>query len=237
MATENRQQDQSATPGLSSRGAARRRWTRAGAAGALLTLGSRGALAASPSCLTPSGYWSNGLSPANSHYGHQTCTGGMRPDQWVSSASSWPSKVPAPSTAFTSVLPLPNGAQCPAPASASTSSSTKTGGGDNGNGKDKGKGNDWKAASTTTDQPAAPTSYECATLLDILQGQGFDGGQLGQYMAAAYLNAAAGSTPFLTTVVLNDMWRDIMSSGVYHPTAGVDWTRTDVVTYLQSTMA
>jgi len=209
VATENQQHDKNATPSLSGRGAARRRLTRAGA-GALLTLGSRGALASVPTCLTPSGFWSSGLNPANSHYGHETCAGGRSPGYWKQAKHQWPGGLDPAKTPFTFAFPMVGGAACPAPA---------------------------KNASGTTTAPPAPTSYECALLLDMLSHQGFDKNNLGMHMAAAFLNASAGLTPFLTVADLRQIWNEVSQpGGIYHPTAGVDWTRADVVKYLQATM-
>lgn len=217
MATENRQNDEKPAPSLSERGAARRRLTRAGA-GVLLTLGSRGALASAPSCLSPSGYWSNGLNPANSHYGsQQACQGGRSPGYWKQSLNAWPAGIDPTKFMFVSAFPMPNGGAC----AASSASASGTGG---------------TTTTSTTTTDAGPTSYECALLCDMLSHQGFDGNNFGMHMAATFLNIQAGLIDFLTVPALRDIWNDVMSTGIYHPTAGVDWTRGDVVAYLQSTM-
>lgn len=71
----------------------------------------------------------------------------------------------------------------------------------------------------------------------MLSAQDFDKESLGMYMAATYLNIQAGLVTFLTVPNLRQMWDDVSpEGGVFHPTAGVDWYRKDVVNYLQATM-
>lgn len=203
---------------MSGRGAARRRLTKVGA-GALLTLGSRGALAKAPTCLTPSGFWSSGLNPASSHYGHETCSGGRLPQHWLECKTSWPGHIDAEKFLFTAAFPMAGrAAGCPAPSK----------------NKDSWE-NRWK--NKDDNSRPAPTSYECALLLDMLSQQGFDSQGLGMYMAATYLNIQAGYVTFLTVAQLRAIWNDVSPpGGVFHPTAGVDWGRADVVKYLMATM-
>jgi hypothetical protein len=219
VTTENQQHDANATPPLSGRGAARRRLTQAGA-GALLTLGSRGALAQAPMALTPSGYWSNGLNPATSHRGQENFQGGRSPGYWKQEKHSWPFGMDPQTYMF--AMAFPNTTSLTACTAPSTTAVGKPG--------KPGKGGS---------EPApAPTSYACALLFDMLSHQDFDANNLGMHMAATYLNIQAGLIKFLTVADLRNIWDDISpSGGVYHPTAGVNWTRADVVTYLQSTMA
>jgi hypothetical protein len=229
VATEDQQQDENATPSLSGRGAARRRLTRAGA-GALLTLGARGALAQVPTSLSPSGYWSSGLNPATSHRGQETAQGGRSPGYWKQDQHSWPAGMDPQTYLFATAFPsAASMAACPAPAKAAPADSTKDNNGHGHNGH-HGNGNN-------NDSPPAPTSYACALLSDMLEHQDFDKENLGMHMAATYLNIQAGLITFLTIPELRQMWDDVSSaSGVFHPTAGVNWYRADVVKYLQATM-
>jgi hypothetical protein len=212
VATEDQQQNEHATPSLGGRGVARRRLARAAGAGALLTLGSRGALAQVPTSLTPSGYWSNGLNPAISHRGQQQAQGGRSPGYWKQGQHSWPGGMDPAKFMFSSAFPsTASFAACPAPAAGST------------------KGNKFN--------PTPPTSYGCALLYEMLSHQDFDKENLGMHMAATFLNIQAGLVKFITIPQLRQMWDDVSpAGGVFHPTAGVNWYRADVVKYLQATM-
>lgn len=64
-----------------------------------------------------------------------------------------------------------------------------------------------------------------------------DGYQLGAHIVAALLNAQMGWTPVLTEQAVKDMFNEWASSGVYHPTAGVDWYAADIIAYLKTTMS
>jgi hypothetical protein len=65
---------------------------------------------------------------------------------------------------------------------------------------------------------------------------GKDPAQLGAYIAAALLNARSGRTPVLTVADVLAIWNEYTATGGYQPSAGVQWTASQIVTYLQSTM-
>lgn len=158
-------------------------------------------------CLTPSGYWSSGLNPNSSNFGHTTCTGGYSPGYWKQDHHGWPAGIDRATFMFATAFPMAKAGGCPAA----------------------------KATSNGATPPPA-SSYDCVRLDDILAPMEFDAENFGMHMAATYLNIRAGRITFLTVESLRQIWRDIMSQGVYHPTAGVTWTRTDVVKYLKATM-
>lgn len=106
VATENQQDATPAQPGvpaadlLSAKGAARRRFTRAGAGatGVLLTLASQPGMAADV-CTTPSGWLSGGL---KSHHGPAPVCSGVSPGYWKTH-DGWPSPV-TPDSTFGSIF-------------------------------------------------------------------------------------------------------------------------------------
>jgi hypothetical protein len=81
------------------------------------------------------------------------------------------------------------------------------------------------------------SSYYPVTMLTILSHQGYDGNNLGMHLVAAYLNAVAGRTPFLTVERIKSMWTEIQAVGYFTPTAGTHWTPADVVAYITSTQS
>jgi hypothetical protein len=246
VATEDQHDENKAPPSLSDRGVARRRLVKAGA-GVLLTLEARASLA-SPVCATPSGSLSGGLH--NSHYGPQTCTGGLGPDYWRDESNSWPKGLDRSKLQFTTVFPLRG--SCPAAPAASklgepkdfaggnahrSNSGNDKGNGNNGNGHAYGLENGQGIGNDTTPSPATPvSSYQCALLQDVLSPQPFDDSELGRYMAATYLNICAGNIDFLTEDVLRRIWDEVAKKGVYEPTAGVIWSRMQLRQYFESTM-
>lgn len=58
---------------------------------------------------------------------------------------------------------------------------------------------------------------------------------LARHVVSAALNAQAGLTPPLTVHIVKGMWRDYITQGYYEPTAGVQWSKQDILTYLAST--
>lgn len=72
-------------------------------------------------------------------------------------------------------------------------------------------------------------------VIDFTQG-GRDMTALGRYIVAALLNARAGRTPVLNETGVRNMWNDLINRGYYEPTAGIRWTSTQIVAYLQTTM-
>jgi hypothetical protein len=59
---------------------------------------------------------------------------------------------------------------------------------------------------------------------------------LGQYICAAFLNAAAGWTPVLDEPRVRNMWNEYVYRGCFEPTAGIQWYADDIVRYIQSTI-
>ena len=69
-------------------------------------------------------------------------------------------------------------------------------------------------------------------------GDALSGGGDPALIAAAYINAANGSfSPGATTTMVRNMWNQTANGGAYAPIAGVAWTRTDVISYLNYVMA
>jgi hypothetical protein len=79
--------------------------------------------------------------------------------------------------------------------------------------------------------------YGNTKMVDMLAPCGFDKYELGAHMAATYLNVLAGLISFLTLQDVKDIWYEVSSTGVYKPTAGVTWSKEDLVTYLKKTMS
>ena len=78
--------------------------------------------------------------------------------------------------------------------------------------------------------------YPNKTLHDVLQLQGgapYD--DLARAIVAAWLNAAQGWTPVLSTKMVQDIWSEYLSMGYFSPSAGVKWYHDDIMTYLAST--
>jgi hypothetical protein len=70
----------------------------------------------------------------------------------------------------------------------------------------------------------------------ILAGDNANGG-IGRYVLAAYLNAAAGYTDFLTVPMVQRIWNEWSLQGYYEPVGGRKWYVDDIVKYLSGTMA
>lgn len=79
--------------------------------------------------------------------------------------------------------------------------------------------------------------YASVTLLQILSHQKFDHHNLGMHLAAAYLNAVSGWTPFLSVETIKSMFNEWQSKGYFTPTATVQWNAEQIVTYLKATQA
>jgi hypothetical protein len=77
--------------------------------------------------------------------------------------------------------------------------------------------------------------YSEFSLLQVCALQSVESGNLCSYLVAAYLNALAGWTPFLTGERIQDMFTECTSKGVFSPTAGVNWTPQQCVEYLKAT--
>jgi hypothetical protein len=91
----------------------------------------------------------------------------------------------------------------------------------------------FKTVFTTT--PGSP--YGTVTMLTLLDHQDYDTNNLGMHLVAAYLNAMAGRTPFLTVETIKSMWTEIQTVGYFTPTAGTHWTSAQVVAYITSTQS
>ena len=62
---------------------------------------------------------------------------------------------------------------------------------------------------------------------------------LAKHLAAAHLNAVAGLTPaaVLDVLKVKDIWaKVVVSPNYYEPTAGIRWTRDQVIAWVQTTM-
>lgn len=84
------------------------------------------------------------------------------------------------------------------------------------------------------DRRKTATSYLCATMLTLLTHQSYDKNNLAMQTIAAYLNILSGRISFLSIETLKAMWREVTTTDVYNPTAGVSWTRDQVAAYLDS---
>ncbi len=84
------------------------------------------------------------------------------------------------------------------------------------------------------DPKKAATSYLCATMQTLLSHQSYDTNNLAMQAIAAYLNILSGRVGFLSVETLLAMWREVTTTGVYNPTAGVTWSRAQVASYLDS---
>ncbi|MGA8146846.1 MAG: hypothetical protein WB870_04630 [Gallionellaceae bacterium] len=85
--------------------------------------------------------------------------------------------------------------------------------------------------STAYNKLVCPTDFSAFRSVD----SNCDIDYLGQNCVAALLNCRAGYTPFLTEETVKSMFSDCKAKGYFAPTAGVKWTPSQCVTYLQST--
>lgn len=83
----------------------------------------------------------------------------------------------------------------------------------------------------------AGSPYAQATFLHLLDPQKFDKDKLGMHLSAAFLNAMAGYTPFLTVERLHSIFSEWQRTGQFSPTATVSWDSAQIVEYLQATQA
>jgi hypothetical protein len=75
------------------------------------------------------------------------------------------------------------------------------------------------------------------TLLQLCSPQADDKNNLGMHLAAAWLNAKKGWTPFLKEETIKAMFNEWQISLSFSPTAGVYWNAAQIVTYLKATQA
>jgi hypothetical protein len=193
---------------LSAKGAARRRFTRAGAAasGVLLTLHSQPGMTA-VICAGPSGFQSGLISARNPDPG--ACSG-RSPGYWKNVEVSGGGNGKGPKHN------LPNKVWPPG-ATADTL---------------------FRSVFTCTASMADTYGSDTCTL-DWIMGTnaGWDKDNLGAHLVAAYLNVLAGYTGYLTVNKLTNIWNELRDYGYFTPTAGVQWSRAQVVQYLSGTMA
>jgi hypothetical protein len=60
---------------------------------------------------------------------------------------------------------------------------------------------------------------------------------VGGYVTAAILNASMGYTPELTEDVVTRIWNEYAATGAYQPTTGVSWNGSQIIAYINTTMA
>lgn len=84
---------------------------------------------------------------------------------------------------------------------------------------------------------SSSSDYATITMRKLLEHQDFDKNNLGMHLVAAYLNALSGWTPFLTTEMILAMFTEWQVDGTFSPTAGVNWTGSEIVDYLKQTQA
>lgn len=79
--------------------------------------------------------------------------------------------------------------------------------------------------------------YDGYSMMQVIWMNGHqDRYQLGAHIVAALLNAKSGMTPVLSEQAVKDMFNEWAAKGYYEPTAGVQWSAEDIVTYLKTTM-
>ena len=204
---------------LSASGAARRRFTRAGAAasGVLLTLHSQPGMAAVV-CAGPSGFQSGLISARPNDPG--ACAG-RSPGFWKNTD--------------------------PAPGGSSNGNGKGKGKGGKGPTPTPLPDKVWPAGALPTDKFRSVftctlemnSTYGSDTCtLDYILGNGptFDKHKLGAHLVAAYLNVLAGYSGFQTVPMLQNIWNELRDTGHFCPTAGVQWDAQQVVDYLTGTM-
>ena len=182
---------------LSAKGAARRRFTRAGAgaAGVLMTLHSTPGMA-TPFCgMAPSAAFSaiqQKKMGAVSYRGEAPSCSGQGPIWWLW-RPLWPTGCDA------------NG--------------------------------DLKNFFSCQSKSSGYAQFNPRLLLSGVIGTDIANANVGRYLLAAYLNAAAGYTSFLTTTMVRQIWNEWSLQGYYEPIAGQKWFAADIVTYLSGTMS
>lgn len=83
----------------------------------------------------------------------------------------------------------------------------------------------------------AGSPYAGITFLKLLEPQKFDKDKLGMHLSAAFLNAMAGYTPFLTVERILSIFSEWQRTGQFTPTATVSWNSAQIVEYLRATQA
>jgi hypothetical protein len=84
--------------------------------------------------------------------------------------------------------------------------------------------------------PSNHSQYYPPSCGTVLNPQEFnDSSGLGSCLVAAYLNACAGYTSYLTPTMVQSIFNEWQSTGYYTPSAGVRWDAAQIVAYLQGT--
>ncbi len=78
-------------------------------------------------------------------------------------------------------------------------------------------------------------TYGSKNLLEIVRGCDFDKYNLGMHLVATYLNVLSGKIGFLSVQTLQQIWRQLQSSGYYEPAKGVYWSPEQTKRYLEAT--
>jgi hypothetical protein len=83
--------------------------------------------------------------------------------------------------------------------------------------------------------PSSQSMYYPPTCGQAVNPQGLNDGGLGSCLMAAYLNACAGYTSYLTPTMVQSIFNEWQSTGYYTPSAGVRWDSQQIVAYLTGT--
>ena len=194
----------------------RRRFTRAGiGVSAIFTLASRPVLAGQ--CFTPSAAVSGNLS---THGTPPSCSG-LSPGFWKEHPEAWKNTTIDPGTG------------------------TRT------TGKSSNNVQNWSGGtlfhpyfSGATFMISTSRGQSSLSMMQVMQlnngasnpsGYPKDPDNLGAHIVAALLNAISGFTPVLTQAQVVNMWNEWVTKRYFEPTAGVQWTSSQIVAYIQST--
>lgn len=193
----------------------RRRFTKSGlaASGVILTLASRPVLG-QWACQSPSGFQSGNVSP----HGTPPSCSGLTPGYYGTHPEEWQQWGYDPGTC----------------------SATNRRGGKNTTSTSCTHIADWSNGtlfSAAFHCSGFATGYTGYSMMQVIWMNGRqDAYQLGAHIVAALLNAKSGKTPVLTEQAVKDIFNEWAAKNYYEPTAGVQWTAEDIVTYLKTTM-
>ena len=201
----------------------RRRFTKSGlaASSVILTLASKPVLG-QWACQSPSGFQSGNVS---SHGTPVTCSG-LTPGYWGNHPEVWPKPTYDPGTCCITTTTTRRGKTTTTKTCSSTTVSTNSA--------------DWTggtAFSQVFNCTGNAVIYFKYSMMQVIWLKGDeDPYQLGAHIVAAILNAKTGKTPVLTEQAVKDMFNEWAAKGYYEPTAGVQWSASDIVAYLKTTM-
>lgn len=200
----------------------RRRFGKSGlaASGVILTLASQPVLG-QWACQSPSGFQSGNVST----HGDLPLCSGLTPGYWQAPNKQWPSPCMQGTCSNKKNLSSNN----PVDWTGGTAFSSIFNCGS--------YGTIYKSACLPVkNSPCKPTSPLSFMQILLLNGKD-DRYQLGAHIVAAFLNASAGLTRgVLTEQAVKDMFNEWAAKGYYEPSAGVQWSGADIVTYLKTTM-